>query len=192
MYDLAIDNEYDLAFRTISFTTMYQLMLGLFQIDVFGVPNFLLFLVIATVLIDARYGVLKSVKQSKEFYIKSLSFQETDPEKKMYLKKSDLQKFDPKKLQFTFFKCLTLMGYLYFAKNILEVQDSETTLAEIIGFASGVVTKAPLAIFWYYDFKSIGDNAAYLHGKKAPIFKIVEKIFEPRINSFFNNDKKEE
>ena len=164
----------------------YQLFLDLFKIDAFGVPNFLLFLVISTVLIDARFGIKKSVKQSKESYIKSLSFEEGSPEKKKLLKISKLQEFDPKKLQFTFFKCLTLLGYLYFAKHILEVTDKESTLSEIIGFTSGVVTKAPLAIFWYYDFKSIGENAAYLYGKKAPIFTIVEKLFEPKLNEFFN------
>lgn len=183
--DLASQNDGDLFIRTISLTAIYQFFLNIFKIDAFGVPNFLLFLVITTVLIDARYGIKKSVKQSKELLDEANSLEDS-PEKRMLFKKADLKKFDPKKLQFTFFKCFTLLGYLFFAKHILDFQENETSLSGIIGFASGVVTKAPLSIFWYYDFKSIGDNSAYLYGKKAPIFLIVEKIFEPKINEFFN------
>lgn len=189
VFELAFQNDAEIGVRAISFMTVYQLICEIIKIDFFGVPNFLLFLVILTVLIDASFGISKSIKQSKEYSLEASLITEDSPEKRMLLKKVEIHKFDPKKLQFTFFKCLTLLGYLYFAKHILSVENNETSLSSIIGFASDVVTKAPLAIFWYYDFKSIGDNSAYLYGKKAPIFNIIEKIFEPKINNFFNNDK---
>jgi hypothetical protein len=80
-----------------------------------------------------------------------------------------------------------LLGYLYFAKTLLTA-DADNALGQILGFTSGLILKAPVAIFWYYDFKSIGENAAYLYGKKAPIFTIVESIFELRIKKFKNKE----
>lgn len=188
--EMASANDFEITIRVVSLSAVFQFASKLVEIEVFGVPNFLLLLVISTTLFDAWFGIQKSIKMSKEFMLASLDFDVGSPEYKMNIKKASLHGFDAKKLQFTFFKCVTLLGYLYFAKNILE-HEQESNLADIIGFASGIVTKAPLAIFWYYDFKSIGDNAEYLHGKKAPIFKIVEQIFEPRINRFFESNNNE-
>ena len=67
--------------------------------------------------------------------------------------------------------------YLFFIKNLIQA-DVEGELGSILGFTSGVMLKVPVAIFWYYDFKSIGENSTYIYGKKAPIFTIVESIVE--------------
>jgi hypothetical protein len=166
-------NSYELTFRALSFTAIIQFLSHTFGEKLFGVSNFLLSMVILTTLTDAYYGVQKSKKKSKEYFelAQSLNYEEN-------IKLSEKFAFDPKKLKFTFFKCFTLLMYLFVVKTFLE--NDFDNLA--IGFTYEIIMKAPLAIFWYYDFKSIGDNAEYLHGKKAPIFKIAERIFEAKIN----------
>lgn len=188
---LSIANEYDTLKLSVTLAAITEAANYTFKLDIFGVSNFLLLLVITTVLLDAYYGIKKSVKKSKANYALGMKQQAGTCDQKRYLKLSQMQKFSPKKLQFTFFKCVTLLGYLYVAKNLLEAESGGGTIAEIVGFASGIATKAPLVIFWYYDFKSIGENSAFVFGKKAPIFTIVEKLFEPKINGLFNNTKNE-
>lgn len=187
--ELAFSNSGELSFKSIGIVTIYKVLTDIFKIETFGVPNFLLVLVFLTVFIDAYYGIKKSVKISQGYIRQANNLPDDSFKKKMLLKKADRTRFDPKKLQFTFFKCFTLLVYLYFAKNILEINSEGGSLSELIGFTSGIVAKVPLTIFWYYDFKSIGDNSAFIYGKKAPIFKIVEKLFEPKINKLFNKEQ---
>lgn len=185
--DLATDNNYRLTFTSTFFATVSEIIQELFKVDLFGIPNALLCLVILTILIDAYYGIRKSVKQSKEALIHAQFYQEGSPDYRRQMKVHELKKFNPHKLQFTFFKALTLLGYLYFAKTLLAA-DSDGTFGQILGFTSGLILKAPIAIFWYYDFKSIGENSAYIFGKKAPIFTIVESIFELKLKKFKNKE----
>ncbi len=70
------------------------------------------------------------------------------------------------------------MGYLYFAKTLLS--DGEGYL----DLTAAILTKTPIAIFWYYEFKSIGESSEYIYKKKASIFSIVENIFELRFAQF--------
>lgn len=181
----AVENDYEMIKFSLSLTAVTQALFSLLKVDFFGVSNLLLLLVLANVLIDAHFGIKKSLLKSNLNKALSESFPVNSIERRHYARKSDALKFKPKKLQYTFFKCITLLLYLFFAKNLLEVQDGESTLAQVIGFASGIVIKAPIAIFWYYDFKSIGDNTAFIYSKKAPIFVIIEKMFEPRLKTFF-------
>jgi hypothetical protein len=176
-------------FTSISLLGILKLTEEFFKVNYFGVTNGLLVWVIGTILIDAFFGTKKSLIESKMFLKQALLIKSNTAKKRMLLKKAELKKFNPLKLQFTFFKVLTLLAYLFFAKNILEQDAGEGTLLTIIGIASGVAIKAPIAIFWYYDFKSIGSNLEYLLGKKPPIFVVVEKIFEPKIFKFLNSDK---
>ncbi|MAX50551.1 MAG: hypothetical protein CMH22_01050 [Methylophaga sp.] len=187
-YELAVDNGYALTYFAAITSAIGETIKRIFDIQIFGVSNLLLLFVIGTVLIDAFYGVQKSVKQSKEAYVIAQRYDQGTPERRKWLKVHELKKFKPQKLQFTFFKCCTLLFYLFMVKNLL-ASESDDALGQILGFTSAVVLKAPLIIFWYYDFKSIGDNSAYVYGKKAPIFTIVEKIFEPKISKFFKSNK---
>lgn len=186
-FSLAFSNDGSLLYSTISLAAFTEFLNEFFEVNYFGVSNGLLVWVIVTILIDAFFGVKKSIRESRNL-IKEAGLVVVEAEKRMLLRKAKLKKFSPLKLQFTFFKVLTLIAYLFFAKHILITEESGDTLGMILGIASGVVIKAPLAIFWYYDFKSIGDNLEYLLKKKPPIFKIVEKIFEPKISKFFNKD----
>ncbi len=188
-----MQHDYEVAKVSLVFAGLSQTAYSIWSVDFLGVSNLLLFLVFANVLLDAHFGVQKSILISQKELKVAMKFPDNSPDRRMFIRKSERNKFQAKKLYYTFFKCASLAFYLYFAKNLLEVQDGTGTLAEIIGFASGVVTKAPIAIFWYYDFKSIGNNTAYIYGKKAPIFVIVEKMFDPRLKAFFDDpeyDKK--
>lgn len=190
-FDLAFNNDSAVLLTTTSIATTVQVVQSWLDVNYFGVSNLTLLLVIGTILIDAFYGIKKSLKESYKAKLKYDAVEEETPEKRAYYKTYQLKKFRPGKLQYTFFKALTLLGYLFFVKNILVEDPGGTLMTEIIGFSSTIVLKAPIVIFWYYDFKSIGDNAEFIYGKKAPIFKIAEKIFEPKISTFFKKGKEE-
>jgi len=190
--ELVSANDFDLYFKSISLATIHQSIMTFYAKEYFGVSNFILLIVISTVFVDAYYGVKKSVKKSNENYRQAKKLKEDDPNKSKFLRLAKGYEFSAKKLQFTFFKCLTLIGYLFCANNIMEFQDNDTTISEIMGFASGVAVKAPIMFFWYYDFKSIGRNIQFVYGKKPPIFTIVESIFEPRLTAFIKKQKEEE
>lgn len=186
-FDLLIEDD-TLIFSTASIAMLFEIIKKVFDLSYFGVSNYVLILVIGTIFVDAYYGVKKSLKQSNDAK-KEYDRMEESPEKRMHFKIYERQKFQLSKLQYTFFKTLTLLGYLFFAKHVLEDDSDGGILVSVIGFASGVLIKAPLVIFWYYDFKSIGNNSMFIYGKKAPIFSIVEKIFEAKISNFFNKNK---
>ena len=161
-----------------------------FNIDFFGVSNEILFLVVVTILFDAYYGVKRSLSIAKSAEFQLAKIKGDTPEKRMLMKVIKMKKFNTDKLQFTFFKCLTLFAYLYFAKKILEVDiEDMSPLAQVIGFSTAVVIKIPLAMFWYKDFKSIGENMEFLFKKKLPIFPIVESIFELKFKQFFKSEE---
>lgn len=185
--NLAFENDNNLFYFSVSIATIIEFLNEIFKINFFGVSNWLIIIIISTILIDAYFGIKKSLKESLIAKKKS-ELLEDGPEKRKQIKIQKLKEFKISKLQFTFFKILTLLGYLYVVKNILSHDDNETVLSEILGFSTAVLLKVPLTIFWYYDFKSIGNNIEFLLDKKPPIFLIIEKIFEPKIKNFFNKE----
>lgn len=189
---LAFDNGSTLLCSASILSISTQLLQDFFNVNYFGVSNLTLLLVIGTILIDARYGIKKSVMESKIAKKKHDEILEDTPEKRALFKIYELKKFKPQKLQYTFFKSLTLLAYLFFVKSILDVDVQGNLMIEVIGFSSAIVLKAPIIIFWYYDFKSIGKNTAFIYQKKAPIFIIVEKIFEPKLSKFFKSKTDDE
>lgn len=193
--NLAFDNNSVIFYMMLLISTSVDLTIKFinefFKLNYFGVNNLLILLVILTILIDAFYGIKKSVREQKLFLLMAKSDKITSSDRKALLKKADLKKFDIVKLQFTFFKILTLLAYLFFAKNILEIDYDDNTFSEVLGFTTGVIIKIPLAIFWYKDFKSIGDNLEFLLKKKPPIFPIIEGIFELKFKKYNNTLKKE-
>ncbi len=182
MVELAMDNHSTVFFTSFTIVGFLEAIKKVFAVDVFGIPNILLLLVISTVLIDAYFGIRRSILESKQAQQQALEFEPGSPENNKWRRISDLKKFQYRKLQFTFFKCFTLLGYLYFAKTLLKF-DTSNSIGFILGYASDLVLKLPLALFWYYDFKSIGINSAYVYKKKALIFVIVEVVFELRIKN---------
>lgn len=190
MLALATHNHSTVFLTSFTIVGFFEALKKAFLVDVFGIPNMLLLLVISTILIDAYYGVRRSILESRQAYSKALTFEVDSPDYRKWMKISKLKAFQFKKMQFTFFKCFTLLGYLFFVKILLKFDD-DNVLGFILGYTSNLILKLPLALFWYYDFKSIGENSAYIYGKKASIFKIVEAIFELRIKKQIDklNDK---
>lgn len=176
---LALENDFLVGFMAIISVLGVEAAGIWITDDTFGTKRIVIFLVLATVFINTAYGVKKSMLQRKILFSKALKFPYNSPKYNNLLVRSERHKFSWSKLQFVFFKCFTLLGYLYFVTNLLEGSGS------FFDFSAEVLAKAPIAIFWYYEFKSIGDNGEYIYEKKASIFKIVEMIFEPRILKFF-------
>ncbi|HET8885872.1 MAG TPA: hypothetical protein VFM70_05910 [Salinimicrobium sp.] len=187
IYHLAIDNTFSVSIMSTIFTG--GIAFGQFAIDdsIFGTTNLVIGLVILTVFINTGFGISKSMKRAKELFAEAQKYESTTPKYKCCIRKSERFHFDIKKLNFVFFKCLSLMAYLFFVKALMTDGSDVGWTMEALNLTAEVLTKVPVAIFWYYEFKSIGENSEFLYGKKASIFKIVEGIFEPRIFKFYGS-----
>lgn len=194
VYHIALDNDFAVGGMALIATSIGTALNEFLDVNYFGVTNVLLLIVICTVFVDAIFGIKKSLILAREAHKKAYEYPKGSFQRKRFLRAFEAKKFSGKKLQFTFFKCLTLLGYLFFAKKLLEIGegnllDEKTFVDSVLNFSTEIIVKAPVAIFWYYDFKSIGQNLEFLLGKKPPIFKITEMIFEPRIFKFLNNEE---
>lgn len=147
--------------------------------EVFGTPSIIILVVFATVGLNTIYGIKKS-KALSAFY-KKLAIETVNDtaQQEIYFARMQEHGFDKRKLGFVWFKCLSLLGYLFFATQLLKDGGS------FFDYTAMTLTRVPISIFWYYEFKSIGENSAVLYRKKAPIFKIVELMFEPKLSTIF-------
>lgn len=146
------------------------------DLNYFGVSNLLILLVMGTVAANTIFGILKSQKMAKEALIKAQKLG-SGPEYRLQMKLYKRYGFDISKLQFVVFKALTFLAYLKIA---------QTFLSEGGGFlewTSAVIIQTPIAIMWYKEWKSVGENSAYYYGKKAGIFDVTEFIFEVKFFS---------
>lgn len=180
---LATHDDYKTSAMSIFATLGVEAVDIAFDQEYFGTTNMVLFLVFGTVLINTYYGIRKSRILSNFYKVKAQQAKNDTEQQNLFLAKMQVHKFDPKRLQFVFFKCSSLLGYLYFVTKLLE--DKGT----FFDFTTEILCKAPIALFWYYEFRSIGVNSTMVYNKKASIFKIVEGIFEPRIFEFLGNKK---
>ena len=186
---LASSNYGSVSFISLALTGGLTFSQFMINDTIFGASNFVLLMVVGTVLINTSYGIQKSLMKSKEFFAKAQKFEYPDRKYKFFLRKSEIHKFQIKKTYFIFFKVLSFLGYLFFAKMLMTdgIDDSAPYVIQAMDITAEILIRVPIAIFWYYEFKSIGENSTYVYGKKAPIFKIVEGIFEPRIFKFFGS-----
>ena len=186
---LAINNYGSVSFISIFLTGGLTVSQFMINDTVFGASNFLLLIVIGTVLINTSYGIQKSLLKSKVFFSKAQRFEFGKRQYNYFLTKSNDHKFQIKKTYFVFFKVFSFLGYLFFAKLLITdtIDSTAPFVIKAMEITAEILIRVPLAIFWYYEFKSIGENSTYVYGKKAPIFRIVEGIFEPRIFKFFGS-----
>lgn len=176
---LATNNEFSAGFMSI-FAVLGITAAELWITDeTFGATRLVIVMVMLTVLGNTIFGVKKSLLTQRILFSKALQYEYGTPEYRNFLRRSERYAFSWKRLQFVMFKCFMLLGYLYFVKNLLDGGDT------FWDFSIEILCKAPIAIFWFYEFKSIGENSTFVYGKKAKIFNIVEGIFEPRIFKFF-------
>jgi len=179
IFNLAISNDYSPLF------TSSMTVLGITAADLvitdntFGTTPIVILLVLFTVLLNTGYGVSRSLMQQKALFAKALKYPFNSREYIAFYQRSLKYKFDIRRLNFVFFKCFTFLGYLYFAQKLLEGDGS------FLDFSADALAKVPIAFFWYYEFKSFGENSTVVYGKKASIFNIVEMIFEPKISKLF-------
>jgi len=176
---LAYANGYKTTFAAIGVTLSGEFIEIFMKQEYFGTTNMVLSLVFLTVFFNTYYGVRKSKVLFRYYEQRALDTEIEEKQVDLFIAKMQRNAFSAKRLQFVFFKCMSLLGYLYFVTKLLE--DNGT----FFDFTTEALCKAPVAIFWYYEFKSIGENSTVIYDKKASIFTIVEAIFELKILKFF-------
>src|SRR5690606_17974266 len=97
-YLLASDNYYLLTFTTFIYTGGIKILKEAWEVDYFGVDNLLILIVLLTTLIDARFGVKRSVKRSREAYLEAQQYKKNSPIYKKLMKEHELRKFSPTRL----------------------------------------------------------------------------------------------
>lgn len=188
LFHTAIDNSYAVSIASILLTSGLSFSQIMMSESVFGTTYFVLVLVLGTVLINTGYGIKKNTIKARTYFARAQKHEHTTKEHKAYIAKWNDHKYDYRKLFFVFFKFFSFMGYLLVAKALMtdgSVDDQAGFVIKALEFSTEVIIRVPIAIFWYYEFKSIGENSTFVYGRKASIFKIVEIIFEPRILKFF-------
>lgn len=153
----------------------FSYLLGL---NYFGVSNLMILFVMGTIGANTAFGVLKSKMKAQEALCEAQKYKD-GPEYRMQMKLHKHYGFDWGKLQFVIFKALTFLSYLKIAQTFLTEGDS------FLDWTSAAIIQTPIAIFWYKEWKSFGDNSAYYYGKKAGIFEVTEFVFEMKLFSQF-------
>jgi len=184
---IAADNGYAVSIASILLTAGLSFQQFMITESLFGTTYFVLLLVLGTVLINTGYGIKKNVMKSRIFFAHAQQHEHNTRKHKHYIKKWEAHKYDYRRLFFVFFKFTSFMGYLLIAKALMSegtIGEEGGVVIQALEFSTEVLIRVPIAIFWYYEFKSIGENTEYIYGQKASIYKIVEFIFEPRILKF--------
>lgn len=153
------------------------------DLNYFGVSNLLMLFVLLTILGNTIFGILKSKKQSRIALLKAEELK-SGPEYRLQVKLAKRYEFDINKLLFVVFKVFTFLSYLKIAQTFLEEGDG------FLDWTSAILIQTPLALMWYKEWKSIGENSEFLMEKKAGIFEVTEFIFEVKFFSqFFNRNE---
>lgn len=185
---LASENDNLVSATAIVITGAINLTLDLLDIgDPFGISTGLLIMVLSTVFADMIFGIIHSNRRADK-YLRIAK--RLDKQSEKYKEVADLYQdntFNSKKLVFTFFKIFVFLAYLVFAKMLLDDSDE----SGVFEFTASILIKTPVAIFWYHEFKSIGNHSEVIFGKKASMFKIAELLFEPKIAKLFKKDSNE-
>lgn len=189
IYHLVIDNHFQVGISSFLITGTFTINEILFQESIFGTTYFVLLLVLGTVLFNTGTGIKKSLMMSQEYYEEAQKFEHKSFRHRVKMKQYQSHKFDIQRLSFVFFKFFSFMAYLLVAKQLTSenVGDSAGIEMKALYLTTEILIRVPIAFFWYYEFKSIGENSEYIFNKKASIFTIVENIFEPRISKIFGN-----
>ena len=154
--------------------------------ELFGTTYFVLALVGTTVFANTIFGIWKSNLKAQKFRVVMDRYGLESVEYRLNYRRYKNHVFDFKKTYFVFFKMLAFLSYLLVVKALTNDQVGEDGSWEIkaLFLTTEVLIRVPIALFWYNEFKSIGENSEYIFQKKAHIFTIVGWIFEPRIAKF--------
>lgn len=155
----------------------------LLDLNYFGVSNLLVLYVLITIGGNTGTGIWKSKVKAREAFVKAQKLK-TGPEYRLQMKLVQRYSMDLNKLLFVFFKVFTFLAYLNFAVTFLNEGSG------FLDWTSAVAIQTPLGIFWYKEWKSIGENLEYTLGKKPGIFPVTEYIFEVKFFSDFYSKSK--
>lgn len=188
-YTLATDNHSMVTGASVIVAFSLQLTEVLSTEQLFGTTTIVLLVVFSTIAGNTIYGILKSKKMEKFYAQKAFQFEYQSRKYRYYKKKSEDHEFSMKKLNFVFFKTVFFLAYLASVNALMNAEDMEPGSWELkaLDLTTEALIRVPVIIFWYSEFKSIGENSADYYNKKAYIFKIAEFIFEPRISKFFGS-----
>lgn len=189
IYHLVVGNQFQVGITSFFITGTLTVSDILFQESIFGTTYFVLLLVLGTVLCNTGTGIKKSLMKSQEYFQEAQKYQITSFSYRLNIRQYKSHQFDIQRLSFVFFKFFSFMAYLLVAKQLTSenVGDSAGVEMKALYLTTEILIRVPIAFFWYYEFKSIGENSTYIFNKKASIFTIVENIFEPRILKIFGN-----
>ena len=148
----------------------------------FGTTYFVLVMIHLTLFANAAFGILKNSRKASIFFALAQKHVKGTKEYRLNIRRWRNHKFDIKKTYFVFFKSLAFLSYLLVVKALTsDHPEGGSWEIQALSIGTEILIRVPIALFWYYEFKSIGENSEYIFGQKASIFKIVEGIFEPRI-----------
>lgn len=182
VFELASSNDYSPTFMSAFAVLGVTAADSMVTDETFGTTRMVIFLVLVTVLLNTIYGIRKSLMQEKILFARALKHPYDSAQYNRLLRRSLHYKFDMKRVYFVFFKCFTFLGYLFFAQQLLAGDGT------FLDFGAEALAKVPVAFFWYYEFKSFGENSTVVYGKKATIFIIVEMLFEPKLGKIFGRN----
>ena len=181
------NTQYRIGYISAFYIGIIQWLKTQMQVEWFGVSYLLLGFVVFTILVDTTFGIISSNKKAKKYYNEAIKHDKNSFEYKLNRKKCKAKRFSSKKLMNTFFKILTLLAYLFFATELTKTEVDVEWVNEAFDIGIGALIKAPVAILWYHEFKSIGKHIEYIYGVKPNTFNIIQRIFEPKINKFFKD-----
>lgn len=155
--------------------------------EVFGTTSLVLLMVFTTILGNTVSGVWKNNMKARVYFARAQKFEYDTKEYRINIRRWRNHKYDFKKIMFVFFKGFSFLCYLMMVKALTSdsVSDSGEWEIQALYITTESLIRIPIALFWYYEFKSIGENSEYIFGKpKAKIFTIAEWVFEPGILKF--------
>lgn len=153
------------------------------DLNYFGVSNLLVLYVLVTIAGNTGTGIWKSKVKEREATLKAAKLI-SGPEHRLQVKLAKRYSFDWNKLTFVVFKVLTFLAYLNFASTFLNEGNG------FLDWTSAIAIQTPLGIFWYKEWKSIGENLEVTLNKKPGIFEVTEWLFEVKFFSqYFKKDE---
>ena len=185
-----IENSNSLIVSAFIFGILNNILNSHFGIDYFGIHISILVFIFFTIFVNAVYGIKKSLKRSKE-YKKLSEIAQNSNDKRRYKKISQRKKFKWDQLEFVFFKCFMVMMYLFMANFFVErIALNENPILKFIDVTAEALIIVPIFVFWYKEFKSIGENAEYYYERKLKFFDVLENIVELKILKLYKKLKK--
>jgi hypothetical protein len=155
--------------------------------EVFGTTSLVLIMVFLTILGNTVSGVWKNNMKARLYFAAAQKHPFDTKERRLNMRRWRNHKFEFKKIMFVFFKGFVFLSYLMMVKALTSdsVGGSGEWEIQALYITTESLIRIPIALFWYYEFKSIGENSEYITGKKkVKIFTIVGWVFEPGILRF--------